>query len=68
MREKGIEELIDAAIEIRRKYNNVQFDAIGFVEEDYRDRAEEIGDLGVVNFHGAKDNVHQYINVISNTL
>jgi len=61
MKEKGIEELVDAAIEIRRKYNNVQFDAIGFVEEDYRNRVEEIGGLGVVNFHGVKDNVHQYI-------
>lgn len=61
MRDKGIEELIDAAIKIKKDYNNVQFDAIGFYESDYEKRAMELSELGVINFHGVKDNVHEYI-------
>jgi glycosyltransferase involved in cell wall biosynthesis len=61
MRDKGIEELIDAASKIKREFNNVEFDAIGFYEGDYEKRAIELSDLGVITFHGVKDNVHEYI-------
>ncbi|MBD8004260.1 glycosyltransferase family 4 protein [Bacillus norwichensis] len=62
MKDKGIEELVDAATLIKKEYSNVQFDAIGFYEKDYEERAKELGKLGVINFHGVKDNVHEYIN------
>lgn len=61
MQDKGIEELIEAAITIRKNYLNVQFDAIGFCEDDYKQKADEINKTGVIKFHGVKDDVHEYI-------
>lgn len=61
MKDKGIEELMEAATAIKSQFANVRFDAIGFVEEEYRARADEISELGVINFHGVVDDVHEYI-------
>lgn len=61
MQEKGIQELVDAARIIKKDYKNVQFDAIGFYEKDYEKKAIELSELGVITFHGVKDNVHEYI-------
>nr|WP_263324288.1 glycosyltransferase family 4 protein [Neobacillus sp. Marseille-Q6967] len=61
MKDKGIEELIESAISIKKAYKNVQFDAIGFYENDYETKAKELKELGVINFLGVKDNVHDYI-------
>nr|WP_236939095.1 glycosyltransferase [Evansella clarkii] len=62
MKDKGIEELIEAAINIKKTYSNVQFDAIGFCEDDYKQKANELEKLGVIRFHGVVNNVNQYIN------
>lgn len=62
MKDKGIEELIDAAITVKKRYKNVQFDAVGFYEEDYKNKAEELERLGVIRFHGVQDDVHEFIN------
>ena len=61
MKDKGIEELIEAAITIKKNIKNVQFDAIGFFEDDYKERALELKKSGIINFLGVKDNVHEYI-------
>jgi glycosyltransferase involved in cell wall biosynthesis len=61
MKDKGIEELINAAVKIKSNFNNVEFDAIGFCENDYNERASELEKLGIINFHGVKDNVHAFI-------
>jgi len=61
MKAKGIEELKDAATIIKKIYPNVIFDIIGFCEDDYLERAAELEKFGVLNFHGVKDNIHEYI-------
>jgi glycosyltransferase involved in cell wall biosynthesis len=61
MKDKGIEELVEAATTVTQKYENVQFDAVGFYEEDYKDRAEELESSGVIKFHGVQDDVHEFI-------
>lgn len=61
MKDKGIEELIDAAITVKKQHKNVQFDAVGFYEEDYKNKAEELERLGVIRFHGVQDDVHEFI-------
>lgn len=61
MRDKGIEELMEAAIIIKQRYPNVEFDAIGFCEDEYKKKADEMSKLGVINFHGVKDDVHEYM-------
>lgn len=61
MKDKGVEELFAAANNIKEKYSNVVFDAIGFCEEEYEERIEMLKKENVINFHGVKDNVQEYI-------
>ncbi len=61
MKDKGIEELVEAASRLKKIYNNLQFDALGSYEKDYKEKALELKKKGVINFHGVKDNVHDYI-------
>lgn len=61
MKDKGVEELFAAANNIKEKYSSVVFDAIGFCEEEYEERIEILKKENVINFHGVKDNVQEYI-------
>lgn len=61
MKEKGIEEFIEAAKVIKEKYPEVEFEAIGLYGEDYESKIKELNQLGIINFLGVKDSVHEYI-------
>lgn len=61
MKEKGIEELVKAAETINDKNKQIEFEAIGFCESDYKDKANQLEKSDIINFHGVKDNVHEYI-------
>ncbi|MCF1627489.1 glycosyltransferase family 4 protein [Tetragenococcus koreensis] len=61
MKDKGVEELFAAASNIKEKYPNIDFDAIGFCEEEYKERIETLKKEEIINFHGVKDNVQDYI-------
>lgn len=61
MKEKGIEELTEAAKIIKQERNNVTFDAVGFYEEDYAAKAKELKEFNVIKFHGSQENVKEYI-------
>ena len=61
MEDKGIEELVQAAKLVKELYPMVEFHAVGFYEDDYRDRARELEGLGLVHFHGVQDDVHSYM-------
>lgn len=61
MEEKGIEELTEAAKIIKKERKNITFDAVGFYEEDYATKAKELDKLNIIKFHGAQDNVKNYI-------
>lgn len=63
MKEKGIEEYLDAAQEIRREYPNAVFRILGFLEDDYtgRKRFERLCKEGVICFEGSVEDVVPYI-------
>lgn len=61
MKEKGIDELIEAAIEIKKTNINVEFHVVGFCEEEYLEQMKNLDKLKIIYFHGQKDNVHKYI-------
>ena len=61
MKDKGIEELIEAAKEIKEKHQNIQFDALGFCEEEYKNKVEVLQKKNIITFHGVKDNVRVYL-------
>lgn len=51
MKEKGIDQYLDAAKAIRKKYPETRFHICGFCEEDYKDELEKLQE-GTVIYHG----------------
>ena len=61
MKDKGIEELIEAAKRIKEQNKNIQFDALGFCEDEYKDKVDILQKKKIIIFHGVKDNVGEYL-------
>ena len=61
MREKGIDECISVAEAMKPKYGDrVQFDLVGFFEEAYKEKVEQLAADGVVTFHGFQEDPRPY--------
>jgi galacturonosyltransferase len=53
MKEKGVDELFQAATKMKEKYGDrVVFDLVGFFEDEYKEMVEQLVDDGTVKFHG----------------
>ena len=52
MKEKGIDQYLDAAREIKKRHNKVEFHVCGFCEAEYDGRLQEENKNGVVIYHG----------------
>ena len=52
MKEKGIDQYLEAAEYIRNKYPNTRFHVCGACEQDYRDRLEFLQNEGIIIYHG----------------
>lgn len=53
MKEKGIDELIDAIGNIKKKFGEkVKFDFVGFFEGEYKGIIEKMDQEGLISFHG----------------
>ena len=65
MKEKGIEEYLDAAQAVRRRHPQTVFRILGFLEDDYtgRERFERLQREGVIEFAGSVEDVIPYIRV-----
>lgn len=62
MKEKGIEQYLDAAIEIKKRYGDkVEFNVCGFCEPEYDGRLQEESKKGTVIYHGMIRNVADYM-------
>jgi galacturonosyltransferase len=62
MKEKGIEEYIEASEKLKRKYGNrIRFEIAGFFEEDYKSIVDDLVDNGVVTYHGFLENTYNAI-------
>lgn len=61
LREKGIEEYLTAAHEIKAKYPNTEFHILGVCEEDYAERLEKLQKDGIVIYHGSQSDVRPFI-------
>lgn len=51
-REKGIDQYLDAAQYIGKKYPNTRFHICGFCEQGYKEKLEKLDKQGVVIYHG----------------
>lgn len=63
MKDKGIEEYLNAAEQIRREFPNTKFRLVGEYEEEsrehYEKRIKKLEADGILNYYGHIDNVHQ---------
>lgn len=61
MKEKGADEFINAAIEVKRTYPNTKFHICGFCEQAYEEKLQSLHKEGIVLYHGMVDNVLEYL-------
>lgn len=52
MKEKGIDQYLEAAHFIRNKYPNTIFHICGFCEEEYENRLQSLQNEGIIEYHG----------------
>lgn len=62
MKEKGIDEYLEAAKYIKSKYINTEFQILGFYEEEqYKNRIDELHNKGIVVYLGMSDDTRVQI-------
>lgn len=57
MKEKGIDQYLEAAKYIRKKYPQTRFHVCGFCEENYKGILKQLNDDGTIIYHGQVDNM-----------
>lgn len=61
MKEKGINELLYAATKIKKEFDNVEFDIVGPMEDDYKNVIEQYTTQRIINYYGYQEDVKPYI-------
>lgn len=59
MKEKGIEQYLEAAKYIRKKYPNTQFHVCGYCEQDYQEELSKLHKAGIIVYHGCIRDVRE---------
>ena len=63
MKEKGIEQYIDAAKYITNKYPNTKFHVCGFCEDKYEERLSKLEKDGILTYHGMLRDVREILKI-----
>lgn len=63
MKEKGIDQYLEAAEVIKKKYPNTEFHILGFCEEAYEKKLNEMQEQGIIQYHGMQKDVHSFIKI-----
>lgn len=61
MKEKGVDEYLEAAERIKEEYHNVHFHICGFCEESYQDRLKQMQDAHIIQYHGMVKDVRSVL-------
>lgn len=61
MKEKGIDQYLDAATVIKKKYPETNFHILGFCEENYEATLAEMQKKGIIHYHGMQSDVKKFI-------
>lgn len=61
MKEKGADEFLNAAIEIKKIYPKVKFHICGFCEQAYERQLQSLHEEGIIIYHGMVDNVLEHL-------
>lgn len=68
MREKGIDQYLDAAMAIKQKFPNMFFHVCGFCEKEYEGKLEDFASEGIVTYHGLVHDVREVLKVVHCTV
>lgn len=68
MREKGTDEILEAAKEIKKEYPKVIFRFIGSYDGDYKQKIEEAVKNGSIEYIGPQNDIHRFIKESHATL
>lgn len=61
MKDKGIEELLKAAQHVKSKYPHVEFNLLGFSENEYDKKLKWYEKNNIIHYHEHQDNVQMFI-------
>ncbi len=61
MKEKGAEEFFYMAEKVKKKYPFVSFDVVGFCEEAYEEKIQQLEKEGILKSHGWQDNMLPFL-------
>lgn len=61
MQEKGVDELFAAIKQIKPRYPQARFDFIGWYEDAYQTKVEQLQKEGLIHFHGFQPEVRPFI-------
>ena len=61
IKEKGIDELLEAIEILKNQHSNLSFKIIGSIGEDYREKINQACKKGLVEYLGFKSNIHDII-------
>lgn len=57
MKEKGVDELFEAAKKLKAKYSDkIKFHLVGFFEDEYKETVEDLVEKNILIFHGFQSN------------
>ena len=68
MKEKGLNEFLEATKIIKSKYNNVEFNVIGGYQEQYYDIITDLHNKGIIKYNGVQQDVHSFIKQADATI
>lgn len=68
MKEKGIDQYLEAAEFIRKKYPNTKFHICGFCEEAYENKLNELQEQDVIIYHGMQRDVRKILAITHCTI
>lgn len=60
MKEKGINQYLDAAKYIKAKYPNTVFHVLGYCEQDYQEELKYLQSEGIIHYHGMQSDVREF--------
>lgn len=64
MKEKGINQYLEAAKSIKEKYPNTEFHVCGFCEDDYEQILKDYDEKGIIIYHGMIRDVSNFLEDI----
>lgn len=65
MKEKGIEQYLEAAKIIKNKYSNTEFHILGFCEQEYEEKLKKLTEDGIISYHGLQKDVIPFLQEAS---